>query len=468
MTFSSRILTVLLLIGVMVCPLLVSCEKVAPYVEKAKKVLNRAPEPEPEALPEVEGPIPPPPQPVKMEPTINKDARVSVLGYHDFTEGASTNDMILNIQDFRNQMQAIRDAKLPVISMQQFLDWKRGKADIPAQSIMITIDDGWKDTHTLALGVLKEFEYPFTIFLYKNYINIGGRSMSLDQIREIAANGGTISSHTTSHQSLSARGERSQQAYDDWLRDELAGSIQYLEKTFGDTKVVAKTLAYPFGIYNDRVIELAREGGYEACFTVNGKKTTWDTDDMLIGRYVVHGKTLANFDPALDFGGSGETSAGRKLLAEHTTNDGKPEGPLVTVSPTPDSLVGDRMPEIKVDLSKLEAVNPESIVMRISGFGRVSPKFDPVSSVLKYQIPQVLRTEACAVQLSFRHGDDKTNETINWTFRIEPIADYLSGIPALEKEMEGKDEAEAPDLGVYDTDTPAAPPIAPTSAKAAE
>ena len=84
-----------------------------------------------------------------------------------------------------------------------------------------------------------------------------------------------------------------------------------------------KTFAFPYGIYSDRALELAREFGYEACFTVNGKKTSWDTEDMEIGRYVVHGTTLANFDPALDFGGGSLTSAGRKLLAESRTETGE-------------------------------------------------------------------------------------------------------------------------------------------------
>ena len=84
-----------------------------------------------------------------------------------------------------------------------------------------------------------------------------------------------------------------------------------------------KTFAFPYGIYSDRALELAREFGYEACFTVNCKKTSWDTEDMEIGRYVVHGTTLANFDPALDFGGGSLTSAGRKLLAESRTETGE-------------------------------------------------------------------------------------------------------------------------------------------------
>ena len=94
------------------------CEKVTPYLEKVKKALDRETVEEVAArAPLADKDIPPPPPPVKMEPLVNKEARVSVLGYHDFTDGTSTNDMILNVNDFRDQMQAIKDAQLPVISL---------------------------------------------------------------------------------------------------------------------------------------------------------------------------------------------------------------------------------------------------------------------------------------------------------------------------------------------------------------
>ncbi|MEM1443035.1 MAG: polysaccharide deacetylase family protein [Verrucomicrobiota bacterium] len=366
------------------------CEKAAPVLDAFKEALDREPEEE-EVVEAPKEDIPPPPEPVAMEPIVNKDARVSILGYHDFTEGQSSNDMILNIEDFRMQMQAIKDAELPVISMRQFLDWKQGKADIPEQCVMITIDDGWKATHTLALDVFKEFGFPFTVFLYKNYVGVGGRSMTFNEIRELAANGGTISSHSISHQNMSSRGGRSAEAYDTWLREELEDSHRFLEENFGDTGAVVKTFAYPYGIYNDRVTELAEEIGYEACFTVNGKKTVWDVDGMEIGRYIVHGTTLANFEPSLNFGGGKVTSSGRKLMSTTKTEDGETEAPLVTVKPLDGSVIGNRLPLIEVDLSKLVAVDPESITMRISGFGKVPHDFDPGSGRVSYQIPQRLR-----------------------------------------------------------------------------
>lgn len=402
------------------------CEKAAPVIDTVKKALDR------EVVDENDVPaidpadIPPPPEPVAMEPVVNKDARVSILGYHDFTEGRSSNDMVLNIDDFRSQMQAIKDAELPVISMRQFLDWKQAKADVPAECVMITIDDGWKATHTLALGVLKEFGYPFTVFLYKNYVGVGGRSMTHEEIREIAQNGGTLCSHSVSHQNMSQRRGKSQDAYTAWLREELEESHHFLEHTFGDTGAVVKTFAFPYGIYNDQVLELAREFGYEACFTVNGKKTVWDVDDMEIGRYVVHGTTLANFDPALSFGGGNLTSSGRKLMTGSKNDEGEVEAPLVTVKPPSGSLVGNRLPLIEVDLSKLEGVQADSISMRITGFGKVPHTYDADSRKLSYQIPQRLRQEHCAVQIGFRHAGNNEPEIIGWEFKIDLLADYIS------------------------------------------
>lgn len=408
----------------LLCLFLGGCEKAAPVLDVVKEALDRETGASEAEMQEAD--IPPPPEPVAMEPVINKEARVSILGYHDFTDGTSSNDMVLNIDDFRSQMQAIRDSELPVISMRQFLDWKQGKKDIPAECVMITIDDGWKATHTLALGVLREFGYPFTVFLYKNYIGVGGRSMTHDEIREIAANGGTISSHSVSHRNMSRRGGKSAEAYTEWLREELEESHRFLVENFGDTGMVIKTFAFPYGIYNDQVLDLAKEFGYEACFTVNGKKTDWETDDMQIGRYVVHGTTLANFDPALSFGGGNLTTSGRKLMTESKTEEGETEAPLVSVKPPASSLIGNRLPLIEVNLSKLEGVQPDSISMRVTGFGKVPHTYDPATGLVTYQIPQRLRQEHCAVQLGFRHAGNSEPEIIGWEFKVDLLADYLS------------------------------------------
>jgi len=422
-----------------------SCSKVEPYVNRLKQSLDRESAAEEttlvRAVPIAPEDIPPPPELIPMEPLVNKDARVSILGYHDFSESTSTNDMILNVTDFRRQMQAIKDSGLPVISMREFLDWKQDRQPIPDQCIMITIDDGWKATHTLALQVLREYRFPFTVFLYKNYVGIGGKSLTFEEVREIAANGGTISSHSVSHQTMAKRGGRSDADYREWLRVELEDSYRFLEENFGDTGALVKTFAFPYGIYSDQTLTMAEEFGYEAAFTVNGKKTDWDTPDLEIGRYVVHGTTLANFEPALNFGGgTGVSTVGRQMMAESTNAAGAVEAPLVTVRPAADAVIGNRLPLIEVDFSRLENLDPTSLTMRIGGLSKVPHTFDPATRLLSYQVPQRLRRSRCEVEVSFAKTGAKEKEVIAWSFSVDRVADYLSS----EATAPGKNEPVQP------------------------
>lgn len=411
-----------------------ACDKAEVVGEKLENALNQNPaaesaitQPDPEKLlsEEPDIVIPPPPEPVKMEPVVNKEARVAILGYHDFTEKTSRNDMIINIDDFRSQMQAIKDAGLPVISMSRFLAWKRGEDTLPDRSVMITIDDGWKATHTLAMPVLKEFGYPFTVFLYRKYVGVGGRSLTFDEVRELMANGADIGSHSVSHQNMASRAGRSREAHTRWLKTELEESWNFLDENFGNDGSVLKTFAYPFGIYSDEVIEIGETFGYEALFTVNGKKTTWEDHDAKLGRYVVHGTTLANFDLALDFGGGGTTSSGRRLMTESRSIDGKVVGPRVSTWPSDGQTIIDRLPEIQMSVSGLEGFDPDSVVMRVTGFGKVEHSWDPGSAMVRFQVPQRLRADSCGVRVSFKHSGNRDWETIAWNFHIDRLAGYL-------------------------------------------
>ena len=139
-------------------------------------------------------------------PLVNKDVIVSILGHHDFTNKTeSEDDWVLSIQDFRQQLEVIRERNLTVISMPQFLDWKEGIAPWPCEHcVMITVDDGFETLYTLALPVLVEFAYPFTFFACSDACSDPGREMenalSTAQIREMLTLHGTIlASHTISH-----------------------------------------------------------------------------------------------------------------------------------------------------------------------------------------------------------------------------------------------------------------------------
>lgn len=370
--------------------------------------------------------IPPPPKAKAMGQVVNKEAQVSVLLYHDFTEGESSDDMIINIDKFRDHMRVIKDSGIAVIGMGDFLAWRRGKKNIPDQSVMITIDDGWKATHTLALPVLKEYAYPFTLFLYKNYVGVGGRSLTVDEVKEIMSAGGVIGSHSVSHKGM-LQGGRGDEEYGAWLEVEFKESYEFLVNQFGEYGTVLKIFAYPYGIYSNHVVEKGRAMGYEVLFTVDGRKTNWDSPAGELGRYIIYGKTGANFTEAMTFKGATMLASGRRLMAtpDEKAGGNNNDAPLVTTRPVDGERISVRLPLIEMNVSKLVGVDPASIRMRVSGLGEVPHEFDPAVGVIRYQVPQRLRNEDCTVQVVLSHEGSREPEVIAWKFQVDLKAGYL-------------------------------------------
>ena len=124
--------------------------------------------------------------PSPTAPPIDRTSQVVVFGYHRFEKKVRRPDTEITPEAFEAQMQALKDKKIPVIGMQDFLAWKRGEKSIPPRAAIITIDDGWKTGYEVAWPVLKKFDYPFTLFIYTEGIKGGkfggGAAMSWEQL----------------------------------------------------------------------------------------------------------------------------------------------------------------------------------------------------------------------------------------------------------------------------------------------
>jgi peptidoglycan/xylan/chitin deacetylase (PgdA/CDA1 family) len=359
------------------------------------------------------------PEPPKEEPfELNKSSVVSILGYHDFRE-KGVEAMVIHPDKFREQMAFIKESGIPVVPLDEVLEWKRGVHNIPEECFVITIDDGWAGVYEHAFPILKEFGFPFTIYLYKNYVNTGGRSMTWDQIREMMESGlCTVGSHSVSHASMTSKRGRSDEAYQEWLVQELAESKEFLESNLG---VEVNSFAYPYGNYNTHIRDLGHELGYETLVTVNGSKVRWDTTNGDLGRFIIHGNNDSVFQLATTFRGRSVTET-PTLATDAKAEDGKP---LVALSPEPGSVVNDRTPLLRADLSSLGPVKADSIRMQISGLGTVRHQFDPETGMLVYQVPFRLRRERCDITLTFNREGEAKADTVLWSFRINLAASYL-------------------------------------------
>jgi peptidoglycan/xylan/chitin deacetylase (PgdA/CDA1 family) len=137
--------------------------------------------------------------------------------------------------------------------------------DGPApRTATLTFDDGWRNGLTVALPVLRSLDVRATFFVcpglfgqqHPDVPGEAGELIDAEEARALHDAGMELGSHTLSHPDLRALDDAG-------LERELVGSKQALEELTGEP---CRTLAYPYGLYDERVLSAAGEAGYELAF----------------------------------------------------------------------------------------------------------------------------------------------------------------------------------------------------------
>ena len=354
--------------------------------------------------------------------TIPDDGiRVSVLGYHDLAENLPETAMRIHTSKFRKQMETIRQLGIKVITHAEFTAWKKGELQIPNKAMMITFDDGWKSVYTDAYPVLKELGFPFTIFLYKNYVDGGGKALTTPMIQEMAANGCTIGSHSVDHPyPLTVKNFRKKgtEIYDAYLRKEMGESKQFLESKFS-CKVTS--YAYPGGFFTEEMFKLGDEFGYTEMFTVVPGRIKRSLPNEMLPRYIVLGNYDKVFEMAINFR---ESANGLDLAAGSTP--GSIQTTPFPVTPEAGAIINTRLPEISADLSTIENLNPATLSMKVAGFGEVPATFSEETKKFSWLVNRRLRQSSCQVAVTWKDATGKAIETpLRWSFQIDRESAYF-------------------------------------------
>lgn len=383
---------------------------------------------EPAPAPAPVAPVGPSPAPAAVTPpapavepssTVQDDAtRVSILGYHDFSESLPETAMRIRTSKFRKQMEAIKQLGLTVITLDDYLAWKRGEKSLPERCVLLTLDDGWKSVYTDAFPILKEFGYPFSLYLYKNYVDGGGKALTTSMIQEMIKSGASIGSHSVTHPfpgDVKSRVKKGADVLDAYLRSEMGESQRFLESKFSHK---VNTYAYPGGFHLEEMFKLADEFKYVSLFTVIPGKVKRSTPDKTTPRYMI----LGNYDKVFELA----TSFREGGAAPGSGVAGVPATTPVPVSPQAGEVVNSRLPLISVDLVTIADLDPATLVMKVAGFGEVPAEFDTASKRLSWRVNRKLRQSTCQVSVSWKDAQGKPPEIpLRWSFSIDKDAAYL-------------------------------------------
>jgi peptidoglycan/xylan/chitin deacetylase (PgdA/CDA1 family) len=148
--------------------------------------------------------------------------------------------------------------------------------------VAITFDDGYRSVLEDGFPVLSRLEVPATVFVCTDFVDRGGTmswpgisrwadgpdapelaSLSWQELGTLRDAGWEVGSHTRTHPYLAALPDHA-------LNEELRGSRVRCEEMLG---IACRSLAYPYGDFDARVVEAAAAAGYATACALPARPT---------------------------------------------------------------------------------------------------------------------------------------------------------------------------------------------------
>ncbi len=187
-----------------------------------------------------------------------------ILMYHSVSPSTLPDPYALRVHPDRldSQLRTLRRLGLRGVSVGELLQARaRGGG---ARMVALTFDDGYVDFLTEALPILERYRMTSTVYVVagrlarQNDWDDGPRLdlLSADQVREVAAAGHEIGSHSLTHPHMAGLDPAQ-------LREETATSREILEDVLGGP---VPGFCYPYGDWDDAAAQAVRDAGYDhAC-----------------------------------------------------------------------------------------------------------------------------------------------------------------------------------------------------------
>lgn len=177
---------------------------------------------------------------------------VPILLYHHIQSTPYFSRYRVPPERFEQQMQLLHAWGYETITTVQLVQAITEGADLPPRPILITFDDGDVDVYENAFPIMKKYGFTGVFYLVSNYLG-QPNYINVDQVKEMAAAGWEIGSHSMNHLELPL--------YPEHQRAEVVESKQQLESLIG---VPVKTFAYPFGKADSATIDYVHFADYIA------------------------------------------------------------------------------------------------------------------------------------------------------------------------------------------------------------
>ena len=231
------------------------------------------------------------PAPTPTLPPGGQTDLVPILMYHYVRPDPGKNDPVgedLSVSpgNFQAQMAWLARNGYHTMTVGELNRVRRHEIGLPTKPIALTFDDGYRDFYTAAYPVLKQYGFKATLFVITGFLG-QPQYVTWDMVTEMDRSGLIeMGAHTVTHRDLPSLSAAA-------ARNEIFDSKQTLETRLGHPVV---SFNYPSGRYDDAVVALVKQAGYQIAVTTQGGWARATENALLLPRVRVHGAvTLAAF-----------------------------------------------------------------------------------------------------------------------------------------------------------------------------
>ncbi|MBQ3414690.1 MAG: polysaccharide deacetylase family protein [Clostridia bacterium] len=224
--------------------------------------------------------------------TLN-NPKIAVLCYHNIGTVEEKNNFpqeqewTIDVENFEEQLKMLKKHNYKTLTLEEFYNWKQGKIKLPYKSVLITFDDGFLSNYQHAFPLLKKYNMNATVFLIGNYMTEKNEKWSgnlkeyisketLEKAKEEYPNIDFASHSYALHEPNILQTK----SYEELIQD---------EKDFREKILKTDIYCYPFGAYNNDMINSLKQSNYKMAFIFGPtnkeyRKSSKKDDDYLIPR----------------------------------------------------------------------------------------------------------------------------------------------------------------------------------------
>ncbi|MDX1808731.1 MAG: polysaccharide deacetylase family protein [Sulfurospirillaceae bacterium] len=214
--------------------------------------------------------------------TLWADAHIFV--YHRFGDSRYPSTDTTK-SELRKEFEYFKQNHYKVIPLDKLISALEKKEKIPDNWVVLTIDDNFKSFYQNGLEIFKEYNYPFTMFVYVKATDKKYRDyLSWKELNEIKKYG-SLAFHSYAHGHLTFMS-------DEEIKADFKKGLTIFEKNL---HIKPKYFSYPFGEFTQRVKKVAKSFGFEAIINQNIGAVGQNSDIFDLDRGALVGKTNLHY-----------------------------------------------------------------------------------------------------------------------------------------------------------------------------